>query len=170
MGQALIRKVAIDRLRQTHQDMGMSPPVWQDLNGVFLYAISHLDLGSINRKTSIQGIWIFADPMLEKALFNLVKNTVLHAKTATEIRFTWRESIDGLILVYEDNGIGILPEQKDTIFAPDIRVSKGFGLFFVREILSLTEITIEETGEPGKGARFEMTVPKGMWRIAGDIK
>ena len=165
-------RVINDRIAFTgnYQDMGMSPPVWQDLNGVFLYAISHLDLGSINRKTSIQGIWIFADPMLEKALFNLVKNTVLHAKTATEIRFTWRESIDGLILVYEDNGIGILPEQKDTIFAPDIRISKGFGLFFVREILSLTEITIEETGEPGKGARFEMTVPKGMWRIAGDIK
>ncbi len=165
-------RVINDRIAFTgnYQDMGMSPPVWQDLNGVFLYAISHLDLGSINRKTSIQGIWIFADPMLEKALFNLVKNTVLHAKTATEIRFTWRESIEGLILVYEDNGIGILPGQKDTIFAPDIRISKGFGLFFVREILSLTEITIEETGEPGKGARFEMTVPKGMWRIAGDIK
>ena len=151
-----------------YQDMGMSPPIWQDLNGVFLYAISHLDLGSLNRKTSIHGISVFADPMLEKALFNLVKNTVLHAKTATEIQFTWRESFEKLILVYEDNGTGISPEQKDTIFAPDLRPSGGFGLFFVREILSLTEITIEETGEPGKGARFEMTVPKGMWRMSGD--
>ena len=28
-------------------------------------------------------------------------------------------------------------------------------------LLSLTGITISETGEPGKGARFEMMVPKG---------
>jgi len=34
----------------------------------------------------------------------------------------------------------------------------------VQEILDITGITIHETGEPGKGARFEMTVPKGAWR------
>ena len=40
------------------------------------------------------------------------------------------------------------------------------SLIFVQEILDITNITIRETGEPGKGARFEMTVPKGMWRTA----
>jgi len=39
------------------------------------------------------------------------------------------------------------------------------GLFLSREILSITGITIKEAGEPGKGARFEMTVPKGAWRF-----
>lgn len=162
-------RVISDRIAFTgnYQDMGMSPPAWQDLNGVFLYAISHLDLGNIIRKTRIDGIWVFADPMLEKALFNLVKNTVLHAKTATEIGFTWHEVPDALILVYEDNGVGIPSLQKETIFDPEIRPSGGFGLFFVREILALTEITIKETGEPGKGARFEITVPKGVWRTGG---
>jgi len=38
---------------------------------------------------------------------------------------------------------------------------------FVREIWDLTGITIHENGEPGKGARFEMTVPKGAWRMTG---
>jgi hypothetical protein len=33
-----------------------------------------------------------------------------------------------------------------------------------KEILAITGITIAETGEPGKGARFEMTVPEGEWR------
>jgi K+-sensing histidine kinase KdpD len=37
----------------------------------------------------------------------------------------------------------------------------GFGLYLMREILDITGITITETGEPGKGARFEMVVPKG---------
>jgi len=42
------------------------------------------------------------------------------------------------------------------------------SLIFVREILDITGITISETGEPGKGARFEMTVPKGVWRMTGN--
>jgi signal transduction histidine kinase len=41
------------------------------------------------------------------------------------------------------------------------------GLFLSKEILSITGITIKESGEPGKGARFEMTVPKGAWRSGG---
>jgi len=39
-----------------------------------------------------------------------------------------------------------------------------------KKILSLAGITIRETGKPGKGARFEMTVPKGAWRTAGTDK
>jgi PAS domain S-box-containing protein len=161
-------QVISDRIAFTgnYQNMGLSPPVWQNLNEVFLYAISHLDLGNITRTTTIDQIQVFADPMLEKALFNLVKNTCLHAKNATEIRFTWQESPGGILLVYEDNGTGIPLEQKDSIFAPDIRPAGGFGLFFVREILAITEIAINEVGDPGKGARFEITVPKGAFRFA----
>jgi len=33
-----------------------------------------------------------------------------------------------------------------------------------RGVLSLTGITIKETGIPGEGARFEIRVPKGMYR------
>lgn len=39
------------------------------------------------------------------------------------------------------------------------------SLISVREILDTTGITIRETGEPGKGARFEMAVQKGAYRI-----
>jgi signal transduction histidine kinase len=148
-----------------YQDMGMTAPTWQVLNRVFLYAISHLDLGGISRKTNLDGISIYADPMLEKALFNLVKNTLLHAKTATEIRFSFQECPGGLLLVYEDNGVGIRQEEKELIFSPDARPAGGFGLFLVREILTITEISIRETGNFGSGARFEILVPPGVYRI-----
>ena len=42
----------------------------------------------------------------------------------------------------------------------------GLGLFFTREVLAITGLSITETGTPGKGARFEIAVPKGEYRIA----
>jgi hypothetical protein len=59
----------------------------------------------------------------------------------------------------------ISQDNEDRIFfcSEDARASVR-GLFFVREILDITSITIKESGEPGKGARFEMTVPKGAWK------
>lgn len=47
-----------------------------------------------------------------------------------------------------------------------MRVGKntGLGLFLSREILSITGITLTEAGDPGKGARFEITVPDGIYR------
>ncbi len=38
------------------------------------------------------------------------------------------------------------------------------NLFLAREILSITGITIYENGKAGKGARFEICVPKGTYR------
>jgi hypothetical protein len=41
------------------------------------------------------------------------------------------------------------------------------GLFLAREILSITGISIKETGGHKKGAKFEMFVPKGGYRFNG---
>ena len=38
---------------------------------------------------------------------------------------------------------------------------------FPHEILGITGISIRETGVPGTGARFEMTVPQGAYRFTG---
>jgi len=42
-----------------------------------------------------------------------------------------------------------------------------FGLFFVRECLTLSGMTITETGSPGSGARFQIAVPKWIYRFTG---
>jgi len=70
------------------------------------------------------------------------------------------------VVVWEDNGVGIMEEEKERIFERGYGKNTGLGLFLVREILSLTGIMISETGTPGTGARFEITVPKGSYRIA----
>jgi hypothetical protein len=39
------------------------------------------------------------------------------------------------------------------------------GLHLARQILAITDISIVETGVPGKGVRFEIAVPPGRWRL-----
>ena len=69
----------------------------------------------------------------------------------------------GLTLIISDNGVGIPEEMKKEIFEPGMMRNRGLGLFLAKEILSITGITIEETGVPGKGARFEIHVPLGVF-------
>ena len=59
---------------------------------------------------------------------------------------------------------GIPRKDKERLFVKGFGKNTGLGLFLSREILAITGITITENGEPGKGARFEISVPKGMYR------
>ena len=87
-----------------------------------------------------------------------------HGGKFTTIRFSLGESGNDRLIVCEDDGNGIPAEEKEKIFERGLGKNTGMGLFLAREILSITGITITETGEPGKGARFAMTVLKGMYR------
>jgi len=69
-------------------------------------------------------------------------------------------------IVYSDDGIGVASEYKKKIFAKGFGNNTGLGLFLSREILSITGITIEETGMPGKGVQFEIGIPNEYYRTA----
>ena len=153
-----------------YQDLGLQPPAWQNVMHVFLYAVSHLNMLEMSRDLRVEGLEIYADPLLEKVFFALVENVVLHGEAATQISLQHRETGDGLILVFEDDGCGIPVHMKEKIFERRCREKPGMGLFLAREVLSITGIAIQETGEPEIGARFEMLVPRGAYRFAGSAE
>ena len=66
--------------------------------------------------------------------------------------------------------MGIVAADMERIFKRGFEKNTGLGLTLSREILDITGIKIYEMGEPGKGARFEMTVPKSMWRAVDSYK
>jgi len=166
-----VRKISsILDFAKNYQDLGISPPRWLNVDHTFLFAISHLDLSKFARKKTLDGLEIYADPLLEKVFFNLAKNVLVHGITATEISLSFQETSEGLKLFFEDNGIGIPEPDKEKIFLKDYGGHKGMGLFLVGEILGITGITIRETGEPGKGARFEISVPKGEYRFTKTLE
>jgi PAS domain S-box-containing protein len=152
-----------------YQDMGATPPKWQNVKMALLLGLSHISIGKIQHRLETEQLEIFADPLLEKVCQRLFENSVKHGDHVTLIRVWHTATPDGATIFFEDDGIGIPQEKKEQIFLRNegFTASRG-SLIFVREILSITGITIKETGEPGKGARFEMTVPKGAWRIAGE--
>ena len=131
---------------KNYQDMGMQPPRWQNVGQTFLFAISHLDFLSIAHTLDTGTLEVFADPLLEKVFFNLMENVLRHGPGTSAVRLSYREQPDGLVLFVEDNGPGIPQEEKHMIFDRGYGKDTGLGLFLVREILSITGMTIRESG------------------------
>jgi signal transduction histidine kinase len=150
-----------------YQDLGVQAPSWQGVAATIREKESHLPTQDVRIDRLIQPatLEIFADPLLGKVFYNLIDNALRYGgEKMTEIHITSREEGGALVLVFEDNGIGIPQKDKNRLFTKGFGKNTGLGLFLSREILSITGITITENGEPGKGARFEITVPKGMYR------
>jgi signal transduction histidine kinase len=107
---------------------------------------------------------LYANPMMEKVFHNLVDNSVRHGGNVSKINLCCSEDHHGLSLVLTDDGIGIPIKDKERIFSPGYGKNTGLGLFLIREILNMTQITIKENGTEGQGARFELQVPRGTFR------
>jgi PAS domain S-box-containing protein len=148
---------------RVYHDLGTREPQWEELGKVL--SKSHVP-PNVFLNAEIAGIEVYADPMLEKVFFNLLDNSIRHGQHVTEIRVSSCQSPEGLKIFWEDNGIGIVPEEKEKIFERGFGRNTGLGMFLAREILSLTGISIRETGTEGKGARFEIIVPPGKFRPA----
>lgn len=152
------------KFQKEYQLIGQEKDRWLNLKEVLSAVISHFDLGKIGFEAQIESLSIFADPMIEKALYNIIENSLRHGGTVTKIIIRTEHGPDGSFkIVIEDNGIGIENSEKERIFLKDIGRNTGLGLFLSREILKHSEMTIKEAGRFGKGARFEISVPRGRW-------
>ena len=150
---------------KTYEDIGVNAPVWQDTRTLIDTATKEVALGHIRLINDIPaGLTVFADPLIVKVFYNLMDNAVRYGGKITTIRFSADELDGDYVIICEDDGNGVAVEEKEMIFERGFGKNTGLGLFLSREILTITGITITENGEPGKGARFEMRVPKEAWR------
>jgi len=150
-----------------YEDMGTTVPVWQSINAGVWRAVATLPMRDVKVEAGPQDPEIYADSLFEKVFYNLIENALNYGgEGMTTIRITSHETGSGLVIACEDDGAGIAEEDKAHLFRQGYGKHTGLGLFLSREILSITGITIAETSEPGKGARFEMVVPKSAYRFA----
>jgi signal transduction histidine kinase len=126
---------------------------------------SNVIFAGLKLENLLPEIDVSTDPLLVRVFANMIDNTVRHGERATFIRFRSQVEDGTLQIICEDDGVGIQSEEKKKIFERGYGKNSGFGLFFAREILAITQSTIEENGEWGKGARFEIRVPSGKYRM-----
>jgi len=149
-----------------YQDMGIREPVWQNVEATIRRGAALLPLGRVVLQIDGADLEVYADPLFEKVFYNLVDNAIRYGgEGLSAIRVHSRETGDGLVLTWEDNGAGISDGDRNHLFERGFGKNTGLGLFLAREILGITGISIRETGVHGTGARFEMLVPKGMYRF-----
>jgi signal transduction histidine kinase len=160
---------AMIRFTKEYEKIGVNAPSWQECRTLLDTAVKEAPLGKVMVKNDLPaGMMVFADPLIVKVFYNLMDNAVHYGQKITTIRFSVQESGDDSLIVCEDDGDGVPVDEKEKIFERGFGRNTGLGLTLSREILDITGITIRENGVPGRGARFEMTVPKGAWRNAGN--
>jgi signal transduction histidine kinase len=149
-----------------YEDMGIAAPAWQNVEGIARQAAASLPMKEVRVTVDRRDLEIYADPLCGKVFYNLIDNALKYGGgKLTVIGITTHETKTGLRVVFEDDGAGIADNDKKHLFERGFGKNTGLGLFLSREILSITGITIRETGEPGRGARFEITVPNGAYRF-----
>jgi PAS domain S-box-containing protein len=149
-----------------YEVVGLKKPGWESVESAFYRAADSFSGRGVEFHCSTGNVEIFTDPMIGKVFYNLIDNSFRHGKRVTEIRLLSAEQADtGLVLLYEDNGTGVPPDEKEKIFIKGFGKHTGLGMFLIREILSITGITIRETGTFGQGVRFEICIPAEKFRI-----
>jgi len=158
-------RAAVDKIRRQfqfakdYQSLGTEPPCWQAISPAIHRAGEQVNLEKVTVHETCGDAAVYADPALEKVFASLFDNTLRHGTNVTEIRIYLREDTAMPAIIFEDNGAGIPVDDKDKIFEKGFGKLTGLGLFLARDILALTGMSIQETGEPGKCARFEIRVP-----------
>jgi len=147
-----------------YKDMGMEKADWQNVEATIRKVLASTRGKDISFDLTIKGLEIFADPWLTRVFFNLTDALVRHGLEKNTIRLHSGESDDGLDMIFEGNARGIPADQKERIFEHGSKDTNGFELFLAREILTITGITIRETGN-AETVRFEMHIPKRGYRF-----
>jgi PAS domain S-box-containing protein len=162
IAEMILRQIVFTR---DYQNVGAEPPRWIQVQDTLNKILQSVDRGSITIAVDTGDLEIYADPLIEKVFFNLIDNTLRHGGQVSRIRVSCEEQEKDLILVYEDNGEGIPDDIKEQIFTRGFGKNTGYGLFLIREILSITGFSIHENGRPGHGARFVIHIPYASYRL-----
>jgi len=157
------------KFTKDYQELGVAAPKWQNVNASIHKVIAGLPMRDVHVEPDPADPEVYADPLFEKVFYNLIDNALRYGGDQMKmIRISSEESDTSLTIVCEDGGVGITAEDKKRLFTKGFGKNTGLGLFLSREILAITGITITENGMPGKGARFEILVPKGGYRMRED--
>ena len=104
---------------------------------------------------------------VEQILHNLVSNAIKYSPRDTRIDVTVARTHSGICVRVQDQGIGIEPDEIESIFEPygkgqaptDGEQSTGLGLAIARRMARAHGGDIIATSQPGRGSAFLLRLP-----------
>jgi two-component system sensor histidine kinase PilS (NtrC family) len=99
---------------------------------------------------------------LKQVFWNLAQNAVRAMPGGGELKISVQSTPTGGQVIFEDNGIGMSPEEKEQIFQPfNSRFSNGLGLglTIIYQIMEDLQGRIIFESEKGKGTKVVLTFP-----------
>jgi PAS domain S-box-containing protein len=152
-----------------YQGLGISEPEWFEMGPLASRAVSKTDFGGIEISYELDGLSVYADPMIEKVFGNLMENSVKHGMKASHISISYLKCNDWVEMYFKDDGNGVPQDMKQQMFERSFKHRLGHGMNFIKEVLRITGLEIDEIGEPGKGALFRIKVPAGCYRVVAGM-
>jgi PAS domain S-box-containing protein len=152
-------------LTRDFKDMGIDPPEWQEVSTLVSGVAEHYAETPVRISIDLPRVEIYADRKLEHVLDRLLERSLEKEDHPRKIRVSHQVGDGGLSIIFENDGPGYRPDEREGLFELKSDSSANRELFIAREILSLTGITLAENGEFGKGARFEVKIPETYYRF-----
>jgi DNA-binding response OmpR family regulator len=147
-----------------YEEMGTTGAIWKPIKEVQNIKFPASERVTVTVTPQAEQYEIFTDPLIEKVFYNLFENAIRHGGNVTAISVSANIIDQKLQVLVCDNGSGISAADKDMIFRRGYGKNTGLGLFLVREILSITGITIDVISKEGEGACFEFIIPSDNFR------
>jgi signal transduction histidine kinase len=146
---------------RVYEKLGAEELAYVNVERCFNDAVSLFsDLRGVKVVNECGGLSLLADSLLTQVFYNLIDNSLKYGEKITQIRIFYEKADNGVKLIYEDDGIGIPENMRDSLFKEGCGRGTGYGLYLIKKICEAYGWTIEETSTRGRGARFIMSIPK----------
>ncbi|HWQ68302.1 MAG TPA: PAS domain-containing sensor histidine kinase [Methanospirillum sp.] len=156
---------AADKIREKliftreYQKIGLTEAGYTTITDLIAEAMGEAGCTKIAMDIKIPPVQVFADKIFKQALVRIFENIPAHAPDASVIRIRWSREPEGSILSIENDGKGIVANQKSRIFELGFGSGTGFGLFLAQKLLEIFGVSLRETGIPDSSFRIELIIP-----------